>query len=92
MARQRETKPSIAAMFPAEAAIVRAKEKPATKPEEAAVTGPQETAPVRVCGIEGCTTWYDDPVVMERHRRRQHGIGGENLNKPKPRNPAVNFF
>ena len=40
--------------------------------------------PVRQCGIGGCTTWYDDPVVMERHRRRCHGIGVVNRNRPKP--------
>ena len=52
--------------------------------------GPQEAPavePRRVCGINGCTTWYDDPVIMKRHYQRQHGLyGPPNLNQPKPRN------
>lgn len=56
------------------------------RPAERPAAAPKETP---VCGIGGCTTWYDDPVVMERHKRRQHGIGGEDLNKPRPRNAEV---
>ena len=38
----------------------------------------------KMCGIRGCLTWYDDPVIMDRHRLRCHGIGVINRNKPKP--------
>ena len=38
----------------------------------------------KMCGIRGCLTWYDDPVIMDRHRLRVHGIGVTNRNKPKP--------
>lgn len=50
---------------------------------------PKETAEKKICGIGGCTTWYDDPVIMERHRKRQHGVGVENINKPKQRHAEI---
>lgn len=75
-----------------ERAIVAPAELPAAqKGSETAVIVPhaQEPAPREtarpVCGINGCTTWYDDPVVMEKHRRRQHGIGVANEYPPKER-------
>ena len=75
---------------PLETAVIEPEETIAPSPAEAPVIMPKE-APVRkICGIGGCTTWYDDPIVMKRHRERQHGIGGqENLNKPKPRNQNI---
>lgn len=74
---------------PDETAVPEIEEAIAPSPMEAPVIMPKEAPTQRICGINGCTTWYDDPVVMERHRRRQHGIGGENLNKPLPRNPNI---
>jgi hypothetical protein len=43
----------------------------------------------RECGIAGCRTWYEDPLVMKRHRFREHGIGenpsgGKDYPGPKP--------
>ena len=77
---------------------VKPREAPATIPEEgapreyaeAAVITPMETPVVQICGINGCTTYYENPIVMQRHRERVHGIGGEpNLNNPKPRNQNI---
>jgi len=55
---------------PAEKAVVEVMEAPTVKP--------------KMCGVRGCLTWYDDPVIMDRHRLRVHGIGAKNRNKPKP--------
>lgn len=63
-------------------------ETPEVTAQERAVIVPQEQPaekPKEVCGIDGCTTWYDDPAMMMRHRERQHGIGIRNLNRPLPR-------
>lgn len=61
------------------------------RPEEMIIMEPRERPekkPQTICGIGGCTTWYDDPVVMKRHYQRQHGIGlHSDLNQPKPMIP-----
>ena len=65
-------------------------ESPGVEPEERAVMEAAESPTVQPqeCGINGCRTWYDDPIVMARHRERVHGIGGQsNQNQPEPRNP-----
>ena len=74
----------------AAARMVAPAERPAKIPQEQTVMAPQEAsdpgpAEAPVCGINGCRTWYDDPIVMERHRRRQHGIGEKNDYPPAPR-------
>lgn len=56
---------------------------------ETPVAMPKEPGDHRVCGVNGCKTWYDDPVVMQRHMERQHGIGVRNLNRPGPRHGAA---
>jgi hypothetical protein len=60
---------------------------------ETAVAVPEEkpeAGPRHVCGINGCATWYENPIVMERHRQRQHDFGGPaNLNQPKPRHSDI---
>lgn len=51
---------------------------------ETTVNVPRETPvtiPDEICGINGCSTCYDDPVVMARHRLRVHGVVA-NLNQP----------
>jgi len=76
--------------------------RPPAKPKETAIVAPQEQPAIEAietqpcqprepkrCGIDGCDTWYDDPEIMKRHRARQHGIGGENLNKPLPRHSEI---
>jgi hypothetical protein len=77
---------------PREAVSVAPEESAVPEPLDASTVGPEETQEVKeekVCGIGGCRTWYDDPVVMKRHRERVHGIGIKNLNKPKPRNELI---
>jgi hypothetical protein len=79
---------------PAEAAVIAPAEAPqAAHDREDVVIHPSEKpaiAPKEICGINGCTTWYDNPLVMKRHRERAHGIGAEpNLNQPKPRNAEI---
>jgi hypothetical protein len=66
---------------PEESIQIEAQEAPQAKPAEKAQ---------RICGINGCHTWYDDPQLMDKHRARVHGIPPpDNLNKPKPRNEDV---
>lgn len=76
-----------------ESAVIVPQEQPeAQYHAETAVVTPSETPaarPVEVCGINGCPTRYRDPALMKRHRERQHGIGGQNLNKPLPRNANI---
>lgn len=70
------------------------KKKSVNKPSETAVIEMQEIAvPVimepldeTVCGINGCRTAYEDPVLMQRHKERVHGINIVSLNHPQPRN------
>ena len=69
-------------VVPQETLIDDASEIPSIKPIE----GPQ----IKVCGVNGCTTWYDDPVVMKRHYQRVHGVNDHpNLNQPAPRNSEI---
>ena len=75
--------------FPQEVAVSVPRETPVVQAVETPVAGPQE-APRKVCGINGCTTWYENPIVMKRHLERQHGIGGEqNRNQPAPRHSEI---
>lgn len=90
MAKKHEKKPEIQ---PEEAAVLAPQEAVQVAPnEQPEAQGPREDQAIKqkkVCGIGGCTTWYDDPELMKKHLRRQHGIGAENLNKPKPRNKDI---
>jgi hypothetical protein len=75
---------------PLERAVPLIAEQPEVPEEqEQAVIDPSEKPmadPSQVCGIGGCQTWYEDPVVMKRHYERQHGIGGPpDMNQPKER-------
>jgi hypothetical protein len=78
---------------PSETAVNQPGENPEVpRNSEMAIAQPAEAPagkPKQVCGINGCMTWYDDTVVMKRHRERQHGLGAENLNKPRPRNAEI---
>ena len=67
-------------------------EMPRSAPAEADVLLPSESPAQQpfseplCCGIDGCTTRYDDEKIMHRHKERVHGIGGQpNLNQPLPR-------
>jgi hypothetical protein len=74
---------------PDENMVAGPEESIAPSPPEAPVVMPKEPA-ANICGINGCTTRYDDPVVMARHKERVHGIPApKNLNQPKPRNENI---
>jgi len=75
--------------LPEENMVAAPEEVIAPSAPEAPVIMPKESGK-KICGINGCTTWYDDPVVMARHRQRVHGIPApKNLNQPKPRNEKI---
>jgi len=74
---------------PLEAAVDGPEEVMVPSSPEAPVVMPKETPAPKKCGINGCTTWYDDPIVMARHKYRQHGVDVENLNRPLPRHANV---
>lgn len=76
-------------MTPLEAAVDGPEEVLVPSAAEAPVVMPKEAPAKKICGINGCTTWYEDPAVMKKHLERQHGIGVQNLNRPKPRNANI---
>ena len=43
-----------------------------------------------ICGIGGCATVQEDPLVMKRHKERVHNVPAtRNRNQPQPRNAEV---
>ncbi len=88
-------KPSEYTQSPSETTMAGPQEHPELQQsaEDVVLPEPSETPAVRpreVCGINGCATSYESRVLMQRHRERQHGIGGApNLNQPKARNANI---
>ena len=65
-----------------------ANERPMGVPQEQIDAGPIDVGG-KICGIDGCRTYYADPLLMAKHKERQHGIGIKNLNQPNPRNKDI---
>lgn len=76
---------------PQETNVVEPMEAPEIKAiEEPTGAGPQEKTPDYICGINNCTTFYKNPILMAKHKERVHGIPApKNLNQPKPRNENI---
>jgi len=89
--KSRRTKIEVAEPLPEESPAIVAAETPVIAAVETPVQTVKETQkPKNICGINGCTTQYDNPIIMKRHRERVHGIGGApNINVPAPRNPEI---
>ena len=73
---------------PAEAAIAYFTEAPTVMATEVPEIQAAENG--AICGIGGCTTVHQDPLVMKRHKERVHNVPAtRNRNQPQPRNAEV---
>src|SRR2546428_14144409 len=73
---------------PAEAAIAYFTEAPTVMAAEIPEIQAAENS--AICGIGGCTTVQEDPLVMKRHKERVHNVPAtRNRNQPQSRNAEV---
>jgi|SRR2546428_2738430 len=73
---------------PAENAMAYFAEAPAVAAAEIPEIQASENS--AICGIGGCTTVQEDPLVMKRHKERVHNVPAtRNRNQPQSRNAEV---